>query len=79
MKFQIFTGSQQFTDAGIKVFYSFKKLKVHSKLCMVERVENEKITWYAYLSTGNFNEKTAKIYCDHGYFTSKKELTRRCR
>jgi polyphosphate kinase len=67
--------AQQFTDAGIKVFYSFKKLKVHAKLCMVEREEGGKLKRYAYLSTGNFNEKTAKIYCDHGFFTAKKELT----
>ncbi|HKR03613.1 MAG TPA: polyphosphate kinase 1 [Bacteroidia bacterium] len=67
--------SQQFIDAGIKVFYSFKKLKVHAKLCMVEREEGGKLKRYAYLSTGNFNEKTAKIYCDHGFFTAKKELT----
>ncbi|MFI5219315.1 MAG: polyphosphate kinase 1 [Bacteroidia bacterium] len=67
--------SQQFIDAGIKVFYSFKKLKVHAKLCMVEREERGKLKRYAYLSTGNFNEKTAKVYCDHGFFTAKKELT----
>ncbi|MEO5569743.1 MAG: polyphosphate kinase 1 [Bacteroidia bacterium] len=67
--------SQQFIDAGIKVFYSFKKLKVHAKLCMVEREESGKLKRYAYLSTGNFNEKTAKIYCDHGFFTAKEELT----
>jgi len=67
--------SQQFIDAGIKVFYSFKKMKVHAKLCMVEREEGGNLVRYAYLSTGNFNEKTARIYCDHGFFTAKKELT----
>ncbi len=67
--------AQKFTEAGIKVFYSFKKLKVHSKLCLVERMENGNIKKYAYLSTGNFNEITAKVYCDHGYFTSRKNLT----
>jgi len=67
--------SQQFIDAGINVFYSFKKLKVHAKLCMVEREEAGKLKRYAYLSTGNFNEKTAKLYCDHGFFTAKEALT----
>ncbi len=67
--------AQKFTEAGIKVFYSFKKLKVHSKLCLVERMENGNIKKYAYLSTGNFNEVTARVYCDHGYFTSRKNLT----
>ena len=67
--------AQLFKEAGIKVIYSFKKIKVHSKMCLVERMEQGVLSRYAYLSTGNFNEKTAKIYCDHGYFTSRKELT----
>jgi len=59
-------------NAGIKVRYSFPGLKVHSKICLIER-ENKNI---AYLSTGNFNEKTAKIYTDLGYFTSKENITK---
>ena len=59
-------------NAGIKVRYSFPGLKVHSKICLIER-ENKNI---AYLSTGNFNEKTAKIYTDLGYFTSKNNITK---
>jgi len=57
--------------AGVKVLYSFPGLKVHSKLCLIERKDKQ----YAYLSTGNFNEKTAKIYTDFGFFTSDAELT----
>lgn len=57
--------------AGIKVLYSFPGLKVHSKLCLIERKDK----LYAYLSTGNFNEKTAKIYTDFGFFTSDENLT----
>lgn len=57
-------------NAGIKVQYSFPGLKVHSKICLIER-ENKNI---AYLSTGNFNEKTAKIYTDLGYFTSNEDI-----
>lgn len=68
--------AQKFEEAGIKVIYSFKKLKVHSKICVVERHEQGRIRKYAYMSTGNFNEKTASIYCDYGYFTAKKELTK---
>jgi len=59
-------------NAGIKVRYSFPGLKVHSKICLIER-ENKNI---AYLSTGNFNENTAKIYTDIGYFTSKESITK---
>jgi polyphosphate kinase len=57
--------------AGIKVRYSFPGLKVHSKICLIER-ESKNL---AYLSSGNFNEKTAKVYTDFGYFTSKKNIT----
>ncbi|MFC2088805.1 polyphosphate kinase 1 [Calditrichota bacterium] len=58
--------------ACVKVLYSFPGLKVHSKLCLIERKDN----YYAYLSTGNFNEKTAKIYTDFGFFTTDKKLTK---
>jgi len=68
--------AQKFEEAGIKVLYSFKKIKVHGKMCLVERMEKGKKKKYAYLSTGNFHEKTARIYCDYGCFTAKKELTK---
>ena len=55
--------------AGAKVIYSFEKLKVHSKICLVTRKENQTEANYAYLGTGNFNEKTANIYCDHALLT----------
>lgn len=60
---------------GVKVLYSFPGLKVHCKICLVKRMENRIPVYYAFLSTGNFNEKTAKIYCDIGFFTSRKEIT----
>jgi polyphosphate kinase len=68
--------AQKFEEAGIKVIYSFRKIKVHGKICLIERMEKEKKKRYAYLSTGNFHEKTARIYCDYGYFTARKELTK---
>jgi len=48
--------------AGVKVFSSFPGLKVHSKLCLIERNEKEKVKLYTYLGTGNFNEKTRPGY-----------------
>ena len=60
--------------AGAKVIYSLPDLKVHSKICLIEREEDKSIKKYAYLATGNFNEKTAQVYCDHGLFTSNKDL-----
>jgi polyphosphate kinase len=61
--------------AGAKVIYSYEKLKVHSKLCLVARREGKVLKHYAFLSSGNFNEKTARIYCDHGLLTADERLT----
>jgi polyphosphate kinase len=60
--------------AGVKVLYSMPGLKVHSKLALISREEHGKLKNYAYLSTGNFNEKTAKLYTDYGFFTSDTKL-----
>ncbi len=62
-------------EAGIKIIYSLPGLKVHAKMALVIRRSNElRKRSYAYLSTGNFNEKTARLYSDFGYFTSKEEI-----
>ena len=61
--------------AGAKVIYSYEKLKVHSKLCLVARREGNEIKRYAFLASGNFNEKTARIYGDHGLLTANDEIT----
>jgi len=60
---------------GVNVLYSFEKLKVHSKICLITRKEGRKNVNYAYFGTGNFNEKTANIYCDHALLTKNTELT----
>ena len=60
---------------GVHVLYSFPGLKVHSKICVVTREEEGKMRRYAYLATGNFNEKTARIYCDYGLLTADQQLT----
>ncbi len=66
---------EKLEKAGIKVYYSFPGLKVHSKLAIVRRIENQIPKTYAYLSTGNFNEGTAKVYSDVGLFTADERLT----
>lgn len=57
--------------AGIKIIFSIPGLKVHAKVALVLRRDREghKLTSYAYISTGNFNEKTATLYADSGLFT----------
>jgi len=67
--------AEELAANGVKVLYSFPGIKVHCKLCLVCRKENEQIRKYAYLATGNFNENTAKIYSDNGLFTVDTRLT----
>jgi polyphosphate kinase len=62
--------------AGINVHYSLPGLKVHSKIALVRRTEGKKQSDYVFLSTGNFNEDTAKIYSDFGLFTTDPRLTK---
>lgn len=61
--------------AGVMVRYSFPGVKVHSKLGLVRRMESEGPKLYAYLSTGNFHEDTAKVYTDFGFFTADDRIT----
>ena len=62
-------------DEGIEVNYGMLDYKVHSKICLVTRVEKGKKAYYANLATGNFNEKTASLYCDHSVFTANPAIT----
>ncbi|WP_271769758.1 polyphosphate kinase 1 [Aquimarina algiphila] len=66
---------QVLEDHGAKVMYSYPGIKVHSKILLIERLENEVQKTYGYISTGNFNEKTAKIYTDFGLMTANPSLT----
>jgi polyphosphate kinase len=59
---------------GIELIFGIKGLKVHSKICVIERIENEKIKRYGFISTGNFNESTAKVYTDVTLFTSHQQI-----
>lgn len=64
-----------FEEKGAQVFYSFPNVKVHSKILLIERIEEGRFGYYAYIGTGNFNAKTSKIYCDHGLFTANRKIT----
>ena len=66
--------SKTMTDAGIRVVLGIPTLKIHSKLCVVSREEKSQLVHYAHFGTGNFNEKTAKIYTDFSLFTRNQEL-----
>lgn len=56
-------------QAGIHVVYGLVGLKTHAKLCLVVRRESDGIVRYVHLGTGNYNESTARVYADLGYFT----------
>lgn len=62
------------TDAGIEVEFGVPSLKCHAKIVRIERVEQGKLVSYAHFGTGNFNEKTARIYTDFALFTKDPEL-----
>jgi polyphosphate kinase len=66
--------SKHMTDAGIRVLLGVPTLKIHSKLCIVSREEKGELIHYAHVGTGNFNEKTAKIYTDFSLFTRNQEI-----
>jgi len=66
---------EKMEKAGVRVYYSFPGVKVHSKLALIRRLENGIPRLYAYLSTGNFHEETAKIYSDFGLFTCDDRIT----
>jgi polyphosphate kinase len=66
--------SQQLKAAGVDIIFGVKGLKVHSKICLIERFKGNKKRYYGFVSTGNFNESTAKIYSDFTLFTSNQKI-----
>ncbi|MYM64307.1 polyphosphate kinase 1 [Pseudomaricurvus sp. HS19] len=68
--------SKQLESVGINVAFGIPTLKVHSKLCLIERKEGGQLKRYAHIGTGNFHEGNARIYTDYSYFTAHEEITR---
>lgn len=66
--------AEQMQTEGINLIFGIKGLKVHSKICVIERNENGKTKRYGFISTGNFNEATAKVYTDVTLFTSHQQI-----
>ena len=63
-----------YKDAGVNVILGVPGLKVHTKLCLIERQERQQIRYYSCVSTGNFNEDTATLYTDHMLMTYNQEI-----
>ncbi|MCG9792647.1 polyphosphate kinase 1 [Flavobacterium algicola] len=66
--------AEQMQTEGINLIFGIKGLKVHSKICVIERTEKEKTKRYGFISTGNFNESTAKVYTDVTLLTSHQQI-----
>ncbi|MEM0542957.1 polyphosphate kinase 1 [Flavobacterium sp. j3] len=66
--------AEQMQQEGIELIFGIKGLKVHSKICVIDRIEQGKLKRYGFISTGNFNESTAKIYTDLTLFTCHQQI-----
>lgn len=66
--------ARDLTDAGIDVEFGVASLKCHSKIIHIKREEQGELVSYAHIGTGNFNEKTARIYTDFAMFTKNPEI-----
>ena len=61
-------------SAGVELIFGVPGLKVHSKICIIEKIINNKNIKFGFLSTGNFNESTSKVYTDLTLFTSDQKI-----
>ncbi|WP_226666654.1 polyphosphate kinase 1 [Microbulbifer aggregans] len=66
--------SNELSDAGVEVIYGVPGLKVHCKLISIVREENGKPRYYSHFGTGNFNESTARFYCDFSLLTADEKM-----
>ncbi len=66
--------AEQFQAEGVKLKFGVPGLKVHSKICVIEREEHQVLKRYGFISTGNFNESTARIYTDYTLFTAHEPI-----
>lgn len=66
--------SRQLEDAGCRVIYGLNHMKVHSKLCLITGKRNNKIEYITQIGTGNYNEKTSRIYTDYSLITASVDI-----
>lgn len=66
--------AKELEEAGAHVLYGMTHLKTHSKITMVVKKQNNSIVRYVHLATGNYNDKTARLYTDMAIFTANKEI-----
>ena len=66
--------AEQMQREGVNLIFGVQGLKVHSKMCVIEREEGKKTKRYGFISTGNFNESTARVYTDFTLFTANQKI-----
>lgn len=66
--------AERLEEAGCTILYGFEHFKVHSKICLITRRERGKIQYITQIGTGNYNEKTAKLYTDFSLMTASEEI-----
>jgi len=65
---------ERLEEAGVKVYLGVLNLKIHAKLCLIKKKVNNHTTHFGFVSTGNLNEKTARVYGDHCLLTSDRHI-----
>lgn len=68
--------AEMLKNEGVRLVFGVPSLKVHSKICLIHRREEDKLKRYGFISTGNFNESTARVYTDFTLFTSNQQILR---
>jgi polyphosphate kinase len=66
--------AEKLEQSGCNVIYGFESYKVHSKICLITRREKNEIVYITQIGTGNYNEKTAKLYTDFSLITLNQEI-----
>ena len=66
--------SRQLEDAGCRVIYGLDGYKVHSKLCLITRKKKGKVSYITQIGTGNYNEKTSRLYTDLSLMTANVDI-----
>lgn len=66
--------SRLLEDAGCRVIYGLDGYKVHSKLCLITKRSEDRIEYYTQVGTGNYNEKTSRLYTDLSFMTSNVQI-----
>jgi len=66
--------SERLEDSGCRVIYGIEDYKVHSKICLITYTDRDKINYITQIGTGNYNEKTAKLYSDLSLITGNREI-----